>query len=115
MTIFKSPCRASLSVEGIIPPLVQEGGGGRVDRNKKRASRVQVEDYEEKFVETSTDLMVKGYFDRLEKSRTIRSQSTRSITLEETSQSPGANGWKRNFTFDITQTIEFVGGGCDQR
>ena len=99
-------------MEGIIPPLVQEGGGGRVDRNKKRASRVQVEDYEEKFVETSSDQMVKGYFDKLEKARTIRSQSTRSLTLEEISTG-SSRGWKRNFTFDITQTIEFVGGGCD--
>ena len=50
---------------------------------------------------------------KMEKSRTIRSESTRFITLEETSQSPDSSGWKRNFTFDITQTIEFVGGGCD--
>ena len=50
---------------------------------------------------------------KMEKSRIIRSESTRFLTLEETSQSPGSSGWMRNFTFDITQTIEFVGGGCD--
>ena len=111
MNYFHFHSRATLSVEGIIPPLVQEGGGGRIIRNKKRASRVQVEDYEEKFVETSSNQMVKGYFGKLEKLRTIRSQSTRSFTLEESAGS--SSGWKRNFTFDITQTIEFVGGGCD--
>ena len=57
--------------------------------------------------------MVKGYMGKMEKSRIIRSESTRFLTLEETSQPPGSSGWMRNFTFDITQTIEFVGGGCD--
>ena len=57
--------------------------------------------------------MLEGHFGKLEKFRTVKSQSRRMITLEESSQSSGSNSWKRNFTFDIAQTIEFVGGGCD--
>ena len=105
--------RATVQLEGTIPPLVKGGGSGRVNGNKKLASRVRVNDYEEKFVETSSGQLLEGYFGKLQPIRTIRSQSTRSITLEESSPSTGSGAWKRNFTFDLTQTIEFVGEGCD--
>ena len=97
----------------MIPPLVKGGGGGRVDGNRKRGSRIQVNDYEEQFTETISNQMLEGYFGRLERIRTIRSQSRRTLTLEENAQRPGSNSWQRSFTFDLTQTIEFVGGGCD--
>ena len=97
----------------MIPPLVKEGGSGRVDGNRKRASRIHLNDYEEKFVEINTDRIMEGYFGKSEKLRTVRSQSRRTISLESNTQSPGSNSWKRNFTFDLTQTIEFVGGGCE--
>ena len=96
----------------MIPALVKEGGSGRVDGNKKRASRIHLKDYEDKFVEISKDRTLQGFFGKEEKLRTVRSQSRKTITLEENSQSPGSIGWKRNFTFDLTQTIEFVGGAC---
>ena len=97
----------------MIPPLVKGGSSGRVDGNSKRGSRIQVNDYEEQFIETSTDQMANGYFGKLEWIRTIKSQSTRTITLEENAPSAGSNSWKRSFTFDLTQTIDFVGGGCE--
>ena len=105
--------RVSLSVEGVIPLLVREGDSVRGYGNTRRGSRVQVNDYEEHFVETKSNKILEGYFGKSEVLRQIRSQSRRFITLEESSQGSQSNSWKRNFTFDIIQTIEFVGGGCD--
>ena len=95
--------RAEVSVDGIIPPLVKNGGSGRINVNKKRQGKVRLDDYEDQFIEVESGKMVEGPLGKLEKTKTMRSRSTRIITLDDD---------ETTFVLDITQTISFLGRDC---
>ena len=98
--------RAEVSLDGIIPPLVKNGGSGRINVNKKREGKVRLDDYEEEFIEVESGKTLEGPLGKLEKTKTMRSRSTRTITLDDD---------ETTFALDITQTIEFFGRDCETK